>query len=88
MKSSYAQHSADTLEYQQGRNSAEWNLTNPYGLPINNPYESGGKQWLDWLVGYELWVVEKSAPPVEEDYAPVYTPLYDPFWSDRMMAIL
>lgn len=49
----YTQHAATTTEYQQGRNSAEWNLANPYGLPIHNPYESGGKQWLDWQIGYE-----------------------------------
>ena len=53
MNGSYAQHSSDTVEYQQGRNSAEWNLATPYGVAINNPYSSDTKQWIDWQIGYE-----------------------------------
>ena len=63
MKGSYAQHSADTLEHQQGRNSAEINAAVAYGTPITNPYPSSSKEWLDWQIGYEAWGV----PIVDED---------------------
>ena len=55
MNGSYAQHSADTLEHQQGRNSAEINATHPYAPTIYNPYPSSSKKWLDWQIGYDCW---------------------------------
>lgn len=60
MNGSYAQHSADTLEYQQGFNSAELNAAIPYGSAITNPYPSSTKERLDWQIGYESWSANEA----------------------------
>lgn len=59
--SAYAKIAADTLEYQQGHNSAEINIAVAYGDPISNPYPINSKAWLDWQIGYESWGAEIDA---------------------------
>ncbi len=49
MNGSYAQHAADTKEFGEGYLETD---------SSKNPYTSGSKQWLDWLIGFETGVAE------------------------------